>query len=287
MKEILIQLLVSGILWGIVFSIIALGLTLIYGMMDIINFAHGEFLMVAMYIGFWLSISPGIDPLYSLPITVTILGIIGFVVYKVLIKHVLKAPMMAQMYCTFGLMIFLQGLTQFLWGTEYRSVQNPILSGVWRIGDIGISKPQFATAIVAIIAATLVYLFIMKTRTGWSMLAVSQDKEAAALMGIPVQRTYTMTWVIGAGLVGIAGALLIEFYYVYPTVGSNFANLAYVIVALGGFGSIEGAFLAGIIVGLIDSFTGFALSPSLKPVIIFSLYLIVVTFRPRGLMGRQ
>jgi len=287
LKEIIIQLILSGILWGIVYSLIALGLSLIYGMMDIINFAHGEFLMVAMYVGFWLSVSPGIDPLYSLPVTVAVLGLIGFLTYKGLIKRILKAPMYAQMFSTFGLLIFLQGLAQVLWTPEYRSVKNPIFEGVWRAGGISISKPQVVASIAATIAAVAVYLFIMKTKTGWSMQAVSQDKEAAALMGIRVERTYVLTWIIGAALVGYAGALLIEFYYVYPTVGSMFGNLAYVIVALGGFGSIEGAFVAGIIVGMIDSVVGFALSPSLKPVIIFGLYLAVVTFRPRGLMGRS
>lgn len=286
MGEIFVQLLISGILWGTVFALIALGLTLIYGMMDIINFAHGEFLMVAMYVGYWLSIVPGIDPLLSLPVTVAVLGAIGFLAYKGLVKHVLKAPMYAQMFSTFGLMIFLQGLAQMLWTPEYRNVKEPILSGVWRLGEINISKPQFFTAIVAILAATLVYLFIMKTKTGWSMLAISQDKEAAALMGIPVEKTYTLAWILGAALVGIAGALMIEFYYVYPTVGSMFVNLAYVIVALGGFGSIEGAFLTAILIGMLDSLIGFALPPTFKPVIIFSLYLIVITFRPRGLLGR-
>jgi branched-chain amino acid transport system permease protein len=273
-------------LWGFVFSLIALGITLIYGMMGLVNFANGELLMVAMYIGYWLSVKPGIDPMISLPFTVIVLGAMGFLVYHGLIKHVLKAPMFAQMVSTFGLMVFLQGLAQFLWTTEYRTVKAPMLTGVWKVGGIAISKPQTITSVAAIVAAVVVYLFIMKTKTGWSILAVSQDKDAAALMGISVQKAYTIVWVIGAALVGFAGALLVEFYYVYPSVGELFAKIAYVTVALGGFGSIEGAFLAGIIIGMLDSIIGFLLPPSLKPVIIFSLYLVVIAFRPRGLMGR-
>ena len=286
MGEIMIQLTISGLLWGVIFSLIALGLTLIYGMMGIINFSHGEFLMVAMYIALWLSVSPGIDPLLSWPIGVIILGVLGFLVYRLLIKHVLKAPRFAQMFCTFGLMIFLQGLAQFLWGTDFRNVRNPLLAGVWRVGQINISRPQTVAALAAIIAAIAVYLFIKKTKTGWSMLAVSQDKDAAALMGIPVQRTYSLAWIIAAALVGFAGAMLMQFFFVFPAVGTVFATTALVIVALGGFGSVEGAFIAGVIIGMLDSFIGFFLTPSLKPVVIFGLYLIVIAFRPSGLMGR-
>lgn len=286
MVDMLFQLILNGILWGIVYSLIALGLTLIYGMMSIINFAHGELLMIAMYVGFTIYTVAGIDPITSFPIVFLLLGLIGLIIYKVLIRRVLKAPMFAQMFCTFGLMIFLQGLAQFIWSPQYRNVAEPILQGVWHIMNVSVSKSQVITAIVAAIAAAGTYFFIMKTKTGWAMQSVSQDREAAALMGIPVERMFTLTWVIGAALVGLAGSFMIEFYYVYPTVGTVFSNMALVIIALGGFGSIEGAFIAGIIVGIIEAFTGFFLPPMFKPVVVFSLYLIVITFRPRGLMGR-
>lgn len=286
MAEVFAQLLLSGILWGSVYVLIALGLTLIYGMMAIINFAHGELLMIAMYIGFTFYSTLGVDPIYSFPVVVIVLGFLGFLIYKLLIHRVIKAPMFAQVFCTFGLMVFLQGLAQFIWSPLYRNILTPVLNGVWRVLGISISKSQTVTAVVAIGAALLTYMFIMKTKTGWSMLAVSQDREAASLMGIPVEKMYALTWVLGAALIGLAGSFIIEFYYVYPTVGTMFSSIAMITIALGGFGSIEGAFLAGLIVGVVEAFSGFFLPSMLKPVVVFSLYLIVITIRPKGLLGR-
>lgn len=286
MRELFLQVLVSGLLWGFIYALIALGLTLIYGMMDIVNFAHGDFLMLGMYGAFWFSIWPGVDPLVSLPVIAILMAGVGFLAYNGLVKHVLKAPMFAQMVSTFGLMLFLRGLAQFLWKPDYRSVSNPMVSGVWKVAGIALSKPQLVAALGAVIVTSAVYLFITRTRTGWAMQAVAQDREAAALMGISVQKSFTLAWMIGAACVGIAGALLSEFYYVFPSVGGIFASIALATVALGGFGSIEGAFIAGLIMGIVEALAGFLLAPVFKPVFIFMLYLMVVLLRPRGLMGK-
>jgi branched-chain amino acid transport system permease protein len=287
MANLLTQLMLSGILWGSVYVLIALGLTLIYGMMSIINFANGELLMIAMYVSYTIYSTLGLDPVYSFPAVILVLGLLGYLIYKLLIRRVLRAPMFAQLFCTFGLMVFLQGFAQFVWSPQYRNITNPVLDGAWRGLGISISKAQTVNAVVAITAALITYLFIMKTKTGWSMLAVSQDREAASLMGIPVEKMYTLTWVLGAALMGLAGSFMIEFYYVYPTVGMIFSNIALIAIALGGFGSIEGAFLAGLIMGVVEAFAGFFLPPMLKPVVIFTLYIVVVTFRPKGLLGRM
>ncbi|NLN70352.1 MAG: branched-chain amino acid ABC transporter permease [Chloroflexi bacterium] len=286
MSDVIIQLVLSGILWGSVYALIASGLTLIYSMMSIINFAHGDLLMLAMYFAFTFFLKFNIDPIYSFPVVIILLGVVGFIIYKILIRRVIEAPMFAQVFCTFGLGVFIQGLAQFIWSPIYRNIPTPVLSGVWRIMGISVSKSQVITAIVAISAALLTYIFITKTKTGWSMLAVSQDSEAAALMGIPVEKIYSLTWILGAALIGLAGSFMMEFYYVYPTVGTVFSNIALITIALGGFGSIEGAFLAGLIVGVVESFSGFFLPSMLKPVIVFSLYLVVITVRPKGLLGR-
>jgi branched-chain amino acid transport system permease protein len=282
----LIQILVSGLLWGFVFSLVALGLTLIFGVMDVVNFAHGEFLMLAMYLAFWFSVYPGIDPILSLPAVVLLLAALGAAVHLLVIRHVLEAPLFAQMFSTFGLMLFLQGLAQTLWGPDYRAVANPIFQGVWHVGSIDFSKPQIVAASGAVIAAGLAYLFITRTRTGWSLQAVAQDRDAAALMGIPVQRAFTIAWMLGAALVGVAGGLLAEFYYIFPTVGSSFVNIAFATVALGGFGNVEGAFIAGILMGLVQSFGGYFISSALAPALIFAIYLLVVWKRPQGLLGK-
>jgi branched-chain amino acid transport system permease protein len=191
------------------------------------------------------------------------------------------------MFSTFGLMVFLQGTAQVLWSPNYRAVAHPLFQGVWKLGSLDLSKPQMVAAAGAVLATAGAYLFITRTRAGWALQAVAQDREAAALMGIPVQRTFTIAWMLGAALVGVAGSLLAEFYYVFPTVGGIFANIAFATVALGGFGSIQGAFIAGILMGMVQVVGGYLVSPALAPALIFLVYLVVVVARPQGLMGRS
>ena len=286
MPEILSQVIVAGILWGFVYVLIALGLTLIFGVMDICNFAHGDFLMVAMYVAFWISVWPGLDPALSFPIVAIVLGLMGAATYWLLIRRVLKASAMAQIFATFGLMIFLRGAAQAFWGADYRSIAAPLFSGSLNVLSLALSRAQIYASLGAAIATIAIYLFITKTRTGWSLQAVAEDKDAASLMGIPVEKVYTVSWVIGAGCVGIAGCLLAEFYYIFPEVGALFSLLAFITVALGGFGSIGGVFIAGIIIGIVEMVGGFLVAPAYKYLLVFSLYFIVVVLRPQGIMGK-
>lgn len=286
MQELLAQVLVGGILWGFVFTLIALGLTVIFGVMDIVNFAHGDFLMVAMYAAYWFSVWPGVDPLVSLPAVVVILAGLGAATYRWLIRYVLKAPMLAQIFATFGLMVFLRGVAQALWTPDYRTVADPIFQGTWNVAGIALSKPQLVAASGAVLATLIVYLFVTRTRTGWALQAVAEDREAASLMGIPVQRMFTISWMLGAACVGVAGALLAEFYYIFPEVGAVFGFLAFVTVALGGFGSISGAFLAGLIIGMVEVMGGFLFAPAYKYLLVFMLYICVVVLRPQGIFGK-
>lgn len=286
MGELLAQVLVSGVLWGFLFSLIALGLTVIFGVVDIVNFAHGDFLMLAMYIAFWLSIWPGLDPVASVPLVALALGALGALTHRILIRRVLKAPMLAQIFGTFGLLVFLRGAAQLAWSPDYRTVSDPLFRGTWTVAGVALSKPQAVAAIGAILATLAVYLFITRTRTGWALQAVAEDREAASLMGIPVQRMYTIAWALGASCVGVAGALLAEFYYVFPEVGAVFGFLAFVTVALGGFGSVSGAFVAGLIIGMVEVLGGFLWMPAYKYLLVFVLYLVVVVARPQGLLGR-
>ncbi len=236
MSEVILQVVGSGVLWGFIFVLSALGLTIIFGVMDICNFAHGDFLMMAMFLAFWLSVWPGLDPMLSLPIVAIAIALLGVATYWLLIRHVLKASGMAQIFVTFGLMIFLRGLAQALWGADYRSITDPLVQGSWNImPNLSLSKPQVVAALCAIVATILVYLFMTKTRTGLALQAVSEDKDAASLMGIPVQKMYILAWIIGAGCVGIAGGLLSEFYYIYPEVGMVYGFLAFITVATSGY----------------------------------------------------
>jgi len=284
--EILLQTLFSGLLIGLVYALVAVGLTMIFGVMDIVNFAHGEFLMFGMYASFWLFSLYRLDPMFTLPLTALMLFALGAAVYQTVIRRIIHASMLSQIFTTFGLMILFRGIAQFLWKPDFRSIEGSLVSGAVTVGALRFGVPQIVAGAGAILATALIWWFLDRTRLGAALEATAADREAAQLMGIPVQRMFTVAWGIGAACAGIAGALLSTFYPVFPEVGANFILIAFVVVALGGFGSVTGAFLAGIIVGLVEVVGGFLIGPQLKLALVLLLYLLVVLLRPQGLLGR-
>jgi len=286
------QLLVSGLLMGFVFSLIAVGLTLIWGVVEITNFAHGAFLMLAMYATFWLydltwlGLTVSLDPLYALPLCTFLLFLVGIVTYRLIIKRILTAPIVAQIFSTFGLNVFLANLAHFLWTSDYRLIKEPIIQGRLEIFGLFISMPQLVAAGGAVLATGLVYWFVTRTKTGMALQATAENKEAAALMGINSDRMFALAWGIGGACVGVAGALLANFYFIFPAVGDIFGLTALVTVALGGFGSIPGAFVAGVIIGLMQVLGAHFVAPAFKSVVVFVIYLAVVIIRPQGLFGK-
>lgn len=285
-REIVIQAIISGVLMGFVYALIAAGLSLIFGLMEIVNFSHGEFMMLSMYSAFWLWALFGLDPLVVLPICAILLALIGLGTHYGIIRHILNAPMLAQICATFGLAVFLRALAQFLWTPDFRTIKEPLLEGRVEIAGIFLGLAQIVASAGCLLAFALLYLFITRTETGLALQATAQDRQAASLMGIPTDRMYALGWAIGSACVGVAGVLLTTFYYVFPDVGLQFALIAYVAVALGGFGSILGALFAGVLIGLLESLGGLLIDPSFKLLFIFGLYLAVVVLRPQGLFGR-
>ncbi|MFQ5936807.1 MAG: branched-chain amino acid ABC transporter permease [Acidiferrobacterales bacterium] len=285
-REIIIQAIISGLLMGFVYALIAAGLSLIFGLMEIVNFAHGEFMMMSMFSAFWFWALFGIDPLYSLPVGALLLALMGLATHYGIIRHILRASMLAQICATFGLAIFLRALAQFLWTPDFRTIQHPLVEGRVDIMGIFLGLPQIVASAGCLLGFTALFLFITRTETGLALQATAQDREAASLMGIPTDRMYALGWMIGSACVGVAGVLLTTFYFVFPEVGFQFALIAYVAVALGGFGSILGALFAGLLIGLLESVGGVLFDPSYKLLVIFALYLVVVFFRPQGLFGR-
>ncbi|MGE3066022.1 MAG: branched-chain amino acid ABC transporter permease [Hyphomicrobiaceae bacterium] len=285
-QSLFIQLLVSGIGMGFIFALIAIGLTLIYGVMDVVNFAHGEFLMIAMYATYLAFAHWGLDPLVTLPFVAALMFLFGVGVYYLLVRNVIGGAMHAQIFATFGLMVFLQAAAQFVMGADYFAVSRSLLSGVVVLDNITIPVPQIAAVVGVSIATLILYWFVFRTGPGRSLRAAAQDRQAALTVGINVDRMYALAWGIGAACVGVAGSLLANFYYVFPRVGAVFVLIAYVTVALGGFGSIHGALIAGVLIGLLQVLAGFFVSSQLKFVPVYALYLIVVLLRPRGIAGR-
>lgn len=284
--EILLQTLASGLLIGLIYALVSVGLTLIFGVMDIVNFSHGEFLMFGMYSGFWLYAIFQLDPIYTLPLTAIFLFGVGVLVYRVVISKIINAPMLSQIFTTFGLMILFRGLAQFFWKPDFRTVDNSVVSGTASLFGIQVGLPQLTAGVGAILVTAGIYLFLTRTRAGAALEATAADKEAARLMGIDTQRMFAMAWGLGAACAGVAGALLSTFFPIFPEVGANFILIAFVVVNLGGFGSVLGALYAGILVGVIEVMGGFLLGPQYKLAIVLALFLGVLMFRPQGLMGK-
>jgi len=285
--EILLQTLASGVLIGLIYALVAIGLTMIFGVMDIVNFAHGEFLMLGMYASFWLFALFALDPMLTLPLTVLMLFAFGVLLYKFVIRRIIDAPMLSQIFTTFGLMILLRGAAQFFWKPDFRSIENSWVSGSVKLAGIQLGKPQLAAGIGAIAVTWLVHAFLTRTKLGAALEATAADKEAAQLMGIDSNRMFSLAWGIGAACAGAAGVLLATFFPIFPEVGANFILLAFVVVNLGGFGSVTGAFWAGILVGVIEVMGGLLLGPQFKLAVVLVLFLAVLMFRPQGLMGKS
>ena len=287
--ETVMQVAVGGLLMGLIYALVAAGLSLIFGLMDVVNFAHGELMMLAMYAVFVIWQASGLDPMLQVPIVAAMLFLGGEAIYRGMIARALGVQFnrgMVQIFVTFGLAIFIRGAAQFVWGGDFRSVNNTWLSDrSWNVAGVYFPLPQLAASLVCL-AAFAGLLLISRTEFGKALEATREDRDAVALIGIDRDRIFALGWGLGAGAVGIAGVMLAGFYYVGPNVGASFALIAYVTVALGGFGSMTGALVAGLLIGEVEAFTAVVLEPSLKQIGVFGVYLLVLMFRPRGLFGK-
>jgi len=300
--DILIGSLVAGVLIGMVLALVALGLTIIFGVMDIVNFAHGEFLMVGMYTGLLTAQATGMEPLFTLPVAGAVGFALGVMCYFGFVKFLLRGPMVAQLLGTFGLMVFLRNVALLLFGAEDRAIHHGILVGKsFEIG-MGVITPatKLAAAALSVVAFLGVWLLMNRTKIGKALTATSLNAQAARYMGIPTERMNALAWGIGGGTVTVAGALIVNFWSVNPFMGLLFTMIAFAIVALGGFGSVPGAFFAGLVVGIIteipgiwDFFTYIFNSDwmadvpmtSLKYMWVYLAYFLIMVVRPRGLFG--
>jgi branched-chain amino acid transport system permease protein len=285
----IVQSLSSGLLTGLMYALISVGLSLIFGLMDVVNFAHGEFLMAAMYATLGLTLALAIDPILAAPLIAALMFAFGALVYAAIIRVAMRAKAnvgMVQIFATFGLAILMRGLAQFLFTPDYRSIQHPWAGGrAFSLGGIYLPVPQLVGALVSAAVFAGLFLLVRRTDFGKALEATREDGGAVALVGIDRDRVFMLGLGLGSALVGLAGAVMAMFFYIYPDVGASFALIAYVTVALGGFGSVFGALAAGIIVGLVEAITAMVVPPSLKSLGIYAVYLAVVFFRPRGLFG--
>lgn len=280
------QLIINGLLLGGIYALISIGLTLIFGVLEIINFAHGEFLMLGMYGAYWLFQIYGVDPYLSLMIILPLFFLIGLFVERVTIQPIIDAPPLNQIFMTVGLSMVLQNAALFFWKADYRTVRTAYSALALKTSGLIVSFPRLVAFVMAMMAIATLLLFLKKTYTGKAIRALAQERRAAMLMGINVYRTYQIAFGIGIACVGVAGAMLIPIYYAFPTVGSLFVLIAFVVVILGGYNSLIGALIGGLIIGLVEAFSGFFLSPHLKEAVYFVIFILILLFRPTGLFGR-
>ena len=281
------QLVLNGLLLGGVYALISIGLTLIFGVLEIVNFAHGEFLMLSMYAAFWLFQLYGIDPYLSILIILPVFFVIGLAVQRVTIQPILNSPPLNQIFTTIGLSLILQNVALFFFKADYRTIKTSYSDLGLNIAGLIVSFPRLIAFLLAmgIIAVLLIYL--KSTYTGMAIRALAQERRAAMLMGIDVYKTYRLAFGIGIACVGAAGSILMPIYFVFPTVGSLFVLIAFVVVILGGYNSLIGSLLGGLIIGVIEGFSGFFISPHLKEVVYFIIFIFILIFKPTGLLGRK
>lgn len=281
-----LQLLVNGILLGGIYAMISIGLTLIWGVMQIVNFAHGEYLMLGMYSTFWLFQLYGIDPYLSLLIVTPLLFLLGILTQRVVINPILDAPPVAQIFATVGLSVVLQNLALFFWKADYRSVLIADSISNLKFQGLIVSFPRLMAFLITLAMVIALFLFLKRTYLGKALRATAENKQAAQIMGINVGRLYYIALGIGTACVGIAGGILMPMYPVFPAVGGYFVLTAFVVVVLGGMGSMAGAFCGGLIIGVVEAFSGFYLAPALKEVVYFLVFILILVSRPSGLLGK-
>ena len=281
--RVFLQAIVSGLLTGGVYALIGVGLNLIFGVMKIINFAHGSLLMLGMYSTYWLFTFFGIDPYLSLAITVPLLFLIGVIIQKVLINPIIEYPENNQLVLTMGVMLFLENLALFLWGPEFRTVKVSYVGTVLSLSIVRVNLLRFIAFAGGLLLALLLYIFLKKTDMGKAIRASSEEREGASVVGISVKRVHLISFGIGTACVGAAGTLMTPFFYLSPHVGHLFLLTAFMVVVMGGMGSFIGAIIGGFIIGLTESLGAVTLPGSLGQIIPFSLFVIILLFKPTGL----
>ena len=287
MSSTLIQVIAGGLLLGAVYALFSSGLTLIWGMMNVINFAHGDFVMLGMYVAFVVWTLMGGGPAAAVPIAALVLASLGIACYFALIRHVMRGPMLAQILGTFGLALLLRYSAFWYFGTSFRTLPETLVGGTLVIGPVRIESSRLLAGVVALLVTACLHFILTRTALGSRMLAVAEDATAAELMGIRPERMQAVAWGLAAAATGIAGALIANFFYVAPTVGETLAIIAFVTVSLGGFGSVPGALVAGLLIGVIESVSAYAIGPIYKDIAVYTLFVLALWLRPQGLMGKS
>ncbi len=283
----LTQNIVNGIMLGGIYALLAVGLNIIFGVVKVVNFAQGEYMMLAMYASYWLFTLLHIDPLLSIiPVSIMFFAF-GWLTFRFPVKNVVGKGDYAQIALTMGLSTFFIGISQLLWKTDYRGIFVPY--SVWGVdlGGVKIGVPQLLALVYSVVSTIILDQFLTRTDTGRAMLAVAQDEIASRIVGINVERIYYLAWSIGILLTSASAGILITFLYVHPNVGQQFILYAFVVIVLGGMGSYRGALIGSFILGIVQSLATIYISADLSIAIVYTVFVLLLLFKPSGLFGKR
>jgi branched-chain amino acid transport system permease protein len=283
---IFLQIIVSGLLLGGIYALLSVGLTLIFGVIRVLNFAHGDLMMLGMYVCYWVFRYLGMDPYVSaILLAAPILFIIGLGIQRGIIQPLLSASPLMQVFGTFGLSITLQNLALMAFKGDFRTIMTSYATDTLHLMGVSISITRLIAFALSVVILAALYLVLNYTLLGRALRAVAENRMVAQLMGIPVNRVYLLAFGIGSALTAMAGGFLTPFTATYPTIGAMTTLIAFVVVVLGGLGNMVGAFLGGLVIGLVESLAGSYVSPALKEAFYFLIFIVVLIIRPQGLFG--
>jgi len=282
-----IQAVINGLLVGGLYGAVSLGLTLVFGVMKLVNFAHGEFLMLAMYVTYWFVVYTGMNPILSLAVSIPLLFTIGYLFEAFMLSRTLGLGDLPQILLTVGLSIFLQNFAQLLWSSNYRVVPVSYPNISYLFLGIYFSLPYLIVFASSLVIAAILWLFLQKTSVGLAMQAAAQDIVAAKLMGINTRSVFAISFGLGIAITAAAGSLLAPTYEIFPTIGSTFILLMFLVVVIGGLGDVRGAYLGGLILGLVVTVSNLFVTADLGQVILFIFFVLVLILRPNGLLGKM
>ena len=281
----LLNIVAVGLLLGGIYALVSVGLNLIFGVIRVVNFAQGEFVMLGMYGTFAVSAATGLDPYLGVVVVVPALFVLGALVQRLVLSRLRAEPAM-QIFATFGLLLLLQNVVLAVTrGTAY-SVNTPVSQISVGLGTVQIGLSRVIVLLAATAVTLVLGLWLQRSTLGRAIRAVAQDQRAATLMGVNTDRVYMLSFGIGAGLAGLAGCLLALLYTMSPQIGTNFILPAFAVVVLGGLGSVGGAYVGGLMVGMIEALAGYYLDPALKHAVLFAVFIAVLVVRPSGLFGQ-
>jgi len=280
------QALVNGILLGGIYAAYSAGFSLIFGVMGVVNLAHGELVMLGAFITYWIFFLFRFDPFLTIPVSFAVLFVLGYLLQRLIINRVIEEPPIMSYLATFGLHLIIANIALLWWPADFRTVTTSYSGINFSLGGIIIPYARLATFGIALMVVGLLYYIVYKTDMGRAMQATAQDKQMARLMGIKVERVYAMTFALGAGITGLSGSLISTYFVIFPFMGMEYTITAFCVVVLGGMGYIPGVLIGGLILGILQSFAAIFLTTGISMALTFIILFLVLVIRPAGVVGK-